>query len=98
MTVPVPLARLAEGWCPHPRHGRLEPHGWCPTCDGTWRSWGAWPEALAFRVDLANRYLTRVMLPCDVGGEPPWPALAVERHVDYTHRQAATGPPEEPAP
>jgi hypothetical protein len=99
VTVPEPLARLAEGWCPHPDHGRLQPGGRCPACDGAWRSWQHWPEALAFRVTAGPHCLTRVMLPCDVTGKPPWPALAIGQHVNRTHQEAAAGPPgQEPAP
>ena len=85
-----PVIRLSEGWCPHPDHGRLQPGARCPACDGTWRTWRPWPEALAFRVDVGGYHLTRVMMPCDLA---PWPALAVQQHVNETRRQAAAGLP-----
>jgi hypothetical protein len=36
----APSARLLEGFCPDPRHGRLrvwELEGYCPDCEALWR-------------------------------------------------------------
>lgn len=93
MTVPEPLARLSEGWCPNPRHGRLQPGsggGRCPACRGAWRPW-LWLATgwtLAFRVDTPGGYLTRV-LPLDgMTGGAHWVGV-VERHVTHAHDDAA---------
>lgn len=96
MTVPVPLARLAEGWCPHPDHGRLQAHGLfaarCPTCDGTWRLW-PWPEeegALVFQVDLPDGRVTcRGALASDLARSMEPPAALIDWQVAHTHEDAA---------
>ena len=37
---PAAVARLSEGWCPHPAHGRLAEtgagEGYCAACDAQW--------------------------------------------------------------
>lgn len=100
MTAPVPLARLAEGWCPHPDHGRLQATARgsrCVACDGTWRLW-PWPGeggALVFRVTVGDQTYSAIFDP----RYPRDPVGAIEDHTAEAHRQAAAGPPrQDPTP
>lgn len=105
MTVPVPLARLAEGWCPHPNHGRLQPAaggGRCSACDGTWRLWPKWQgadDALVFQVDLPDSQVTcRGALASDLARSQETPAALIGWQVAHTHEDAAKQLAREPKP
>lgn len=107
MTVPVLLARLAEGWCPHPDHGRLRENCWCPACDAWWRTtpWltaGGLPALICSitwragdRTRMWNVFVDSELAAADTRGA----ASAIADSVSDAHRQAAAGPPEqEPTP
>jgi hypothetical protein len=92
MTEALPAeARLAEGWCPHPGHGRLEraDHGGaCATCGGSWRRAQFVPgfDLLLFEfcVKIGDHYAIQCLDPLYLTASALGSAVTIEIHTRKT--------------
>lgn len=103
MTVPEPLARLSEGWCPNPGHGRLQAD-WCPACDAWWRTtqWPGLGVELVCSVTYwaVDRTLTwnQIIDPAAAAADVRGPSATISAHVADAHKTAADAGPKAASP
>lgn len=99
---PAPGVRLAEGWCPHPGHGRLAAAGrWgrCGACGGGWRfdTALAGRQILLFRVTAASGgvewWYDTLLNPDAAGRTRESVTAAIERITRLGQRRLAAAAP-----